>query len=87
MLFALGGDPHVQKITGEHVPFEQEFVILLQAIERFSQAPGHIRHLLQLFGRQFVDVLVQWFAWIDLVEHPVQPGQRAKPPRSCRMHE
>jgi hypothetical protein len=38
MLLAFGRDPHIQKVAGEHVAFEQEIVILLQAIQRLGQA-------------------------------------------------
>src|SRR4051812_49943329 len=49
MLLALGCDPHLEEIFGEHIALEQEVVVLLQAVQRFTQAPRHIRNLLQLF--------------------------------------
>ena len=45
MLLALVRDPHFQEVPGEHVALEQEVVVLLQVIQGFAQAPGHIGHL------------------------------------------
>ena len=72
VFFALGRNPHLDEIAGKDVAFEQELVILLQAIQRFGEASRHIGHLLLLFRRQLVDVLVEWFARLDLVLDPIQ---------------
>src|SRR3954469_17385155 len=71
VLFALVRDPHLQKVRREDVALQEKVMVFLQTIQGFTEATGHVWHFLQLFGRQFVDVLVQWFARIDLVLNPI----------------
>src|SRR5215472_4151684 len=37
VLFALGRDPHLDEIGGEHIALEEELVILLEVVECFGQ--------------------------------------------------
>ena len=50
MFLAFGGDPHFEEVAGEHVAFEQEFVVGLEAIEGFAEAAGDVGNLLKFLG-------------------------------------
>ena len=78
MFFAFVADPHFEEVLREHIALEQEIVVLFQAIQRFAEAAGHIRNFLQFFRRQFVNVFVQRFAGIDLVQHAIQSGHEQR---------
>src|SRR3954471_18142007 len=52
-------DPGLDDVFGEDVALEQEGVVLLQLAQRLLQRPRHLGDVLQLLGRQAIDVLVQ----------------------------
>src|SRR5437868_13913864 len=67
MLFAFVGNPHIQKVLGKDIPFEQEIMVFFESDDGFFQAARNLRHFGHLFRRQFVEIFVHWFAGIDLV--------------------
>src|SRR5215471_16941809 len=80
-----GADPHFDKIFGEHISLKEECVIVLESLESFSQAARYIRNLLQLFRRQFVDVLVEWFARFDLVLDAIETSHEQRRKSQIRI--
>src|SRR5258705_2959826 len=65
-------DPHPDVVLCEHVPLEQEVVILLEVIERLVEGSGERGDVLQLLRPEAVDVLVQGLSGIDLVLDSIQ---------------
>src|ERR1700730_4362329 len=65
-------DPRLDDVLGEDVALEQELVVLLQLAQGLLERAGHLGDVLQLLGRQPIDVLVEWRAGVDRVLHAVQ---------------
>src|SRR5258708_3757797 len=66
-LFPLEVHVAAEEVVGEHVALLEEGVILLEVADGLAQGSAHRRHLLQLFRRQVVQVLVDGIAGMDLV--------------------
>src|SRR5205823_5542504 len=67
LLLDLVLDPGLDHVLGEDVALEEELVILLQLTQRFLERARHLRDVLQLFGGEAVDVLVERIARVDAV--------------------
>ena len=84
-VLALVADESLEEFFGEDVALEQEVVIGGQAVERFVERAGHGGHVLHLFRRQIVNVLVERFAGIDLVQDAVEAGHQVRGERQVRV--
>src|SRR5262245_43877894 len=67
-------DIAVDEVLVEYAAGQQEAVVLLELLERLAQRPAHRRNLLQLLGRQVVEILVDRCPWIELVLDAVETG-------------
>src|SRR5260221_6713986 len=74
VFFALGGDPHVQKILSEDIALEQEIMVLLERSNRFIQAAAHLPHTRHFFGRQVIKVFVHRLAGVNFVLDAIESG-------------
>ena len=69
-------DPGVDDVGREHVAAQQELVVGLEGFERgFERARGG-RHVVELFGLEVVDVLVERLAGPELVLDAVEDGHQ-----------
>ena len=58
--------------------FGEEPAVLIERVERLLERPAHGRQLLDLFGRQVVQVAVHGLARIDLPRDAVEPGHEQR---------
>jgi len=71
-------------IGRKDVAAEEEVVVLLEALSASSGIP-ELMELGQLFGLKIVDILVQRFARIDLVDDAVDPREHQRGESQVRI--
>ena len=60
-------DVRIDLVVGEHAALGENRATLVEATQRLAQRRAHRRHLLQLLGRQIVQVLVHRRARVDAI--------------------
>src|SRR2546421_12568815 len=73
LALALVSYPAINQLRREDIAFQEEGMIVFERLERFIQRTRKARHVLQSFGREIVDVLVERLARIDAVLNAVKP--------------
>ncbi len=61
-------------MLGEHVDFEEEFMMRLERMERLVQRARGRSHFRELFRRQVIEVLVEGIARVDAALNAVEAG-------------
>ena len=65
-------DPGLDHIFGEHIAFEQEFMVLFKGLQGFIQRSWCRRNLGQFFRRQGIDVFIQGLSRMNAILDPVE---------------
>src|SRR4029079_5657265 len=84
-LVAFVADPTLDQLLTKDVALEQEVVISLERFQRLVQRTRQRRHVLQLFRREIVDVLLQRVTRIDPVLNAVDTREQHRRKRQVRI--
>ena len=85
LFFPLEPHPRLDHVFGKHPALKQELVVGFEGRQRLVERGRSAGHVLQFFGRQVVDVLVERFTRIGLLTHPVEHGHEDRGEREVRI--
>src|SRR6476661_3229058 len=68
---ALVFDVLIQKVRREDAALQQELMIRFECIQDIGKGTGHLLDLFLLVSRQFIEIAILGFTWVDLVTYAV----------------
>src|SRR5262245_28133154 len=80
-------DIAVDEVVVEYSAGLEEVAVLAELPERLTQRAADSRDLLELGGRQVVEVLVDGRAWVELILDAVHPGHEHRGEAEIRVGE
>src|SRR4029079_2150751 len=85
LVLTLVVDPGLDDLRREHVALEEERMVALEGLQRLVERARRLRHVLELFRSQGVDVLVERLARVELVLDTVEAGHQHDREREVRV--